>query len=261
MALEPVPRRPCGFRGPVLCVFDPFDLENLELDRTLPFEWELREYFRHVDNVLDLSKDVSYNTVVVSAKHIDNLWKVETADGQTIWCTYLIPATGSSYKKHVPAFPGLDQYKGRLIHAADWPHAGLDVTQSKVAVIGNGASGVQLVQELGKQAQEFTLFVRTPIHAMPMRQRKVTAEEQEAAKSSYIHFSTKAHRRPARGFLSSLRLELSGMQRPRSVRNCSRRAGIVEDLPLLCASSGSSSRIPKPTRSSMPFGRKEYDSE
>jgi cation diffusion facilitator CzcD-associated flavoprotein CzcO len=146
---------------------------------------ELQNYFRHVDRVLDLRKDAYFNTIVVSAKYKDGRWTVKTADGRTINCTYLVPATGSSYKKHIPAFPDLDQYKGRLYHAADWPKDGLDVSQKKVAVIGNGATGVQLVQELGKKAREFSLFIRNPIHALPMRQRKMSVEEQEASKSAY----------------------------------------------------------------------------
>ncbi|GIZ43159.1 hypothetical protein CKM354_000639700 [Cercospora kikuchii] len=146
---------------------------------------ELKAYFRHVDKILDLSKDAFFNTIATSIKREHGLWVVRTRDHREFRCTYLILATGSSYKKHLPAFPGLDNYKGKVIHAADWPSDGTDVKGKKVGVIGNGATGVQLVQELGKQDCDLTVLIRTPIHALPMRQRKFTIEEQESTKLAY----------------------------------------------------------------------------
>lgn len=150
-----------------------------------PSHQELKDYFSHVDRVLDLSKDAYFNTTVTSAKYNSSKWKVHTKDGKVVTCTYLILAAGSSYKKHVPDFKGLDRFKGKVIHAADWPTEGLDVQGKKVGVIGNGATGVQLVQELGKKHCNLSVFIRTPIVGLPMRQRKMTAEEQETSKMVY----------------------------------------------------------------------------
>lgn len=152
-----------------------------------PSHDELKDYFRHVDKVLDLSKDAYFNTIATSVKYVDGKWVIKTRDGRVLRCTYLILATGSSYKKNIPAFPGLDSYKGKLIHAADWPKEGLDFKGKKVGVIGNGATGVQIVQEVGKQDCELSLFVRNPIHALPMRQRKLSVEEQETSKMVYSY--------------------------------------------------------------------------
>ncbi|PPJ49627.1 hypothetical protein CBER1_02192 [Cercospora berteroae] len=146
---------------------------------------ELKAYFRHVDKTLDSSKDAFFNTVATNIKREDGSWVVQTRDDRIFRCTYLILATGSSYKKHLPDFPGLDNYKGKVIHAADWPGDGRDVRGKKVGVIGNGATGVQLVQELGKQDCDMTILIRTPIHALAMRQRGFTIEEQESTKLAY----------------------------------------------------------------------------
>lgn len=150
-----------------------------------PSEEELKRYFRHVDKVLDLSKDAYFNTIVVGAQYQSNKWVVKTKNGRTAYCKYLVLATGSSYKKHIPDFKGLDQYKGKLVHAADWPREGLDTKGKRVGIIGNGATGVQLVQEFGKKDCEVSVFIRTPICALPMRQRKFTVEEQETSKMVY----------------------------------------------------------------------------
>jgi cation diffusion facilitator CzcD-associated flavoprotein CzcO len=150
-----------------------------------PSHEELKEYFRHVGKTLDLGKDAYFNTIATSGKYVDGKWVIKTRDGRLVRCAYLILATGSSYKKNTPAFPGLDSYKGELIHAADWPGEGVDVSGKRVGVIGNGATGVQVVQELGKKDCELSLFVRNPIHALPMRQRKMSVEEQETSKMAY----------------------------------------------------------------------------
>jgi cation diffusion facilitator CzcD-associated flavoprotein CzcO len=150
-----------------------------------PSHEELKGYFRHVNKTLDLAKDAYFNTIATSVKYVDDKWVIKTRDGGMVRCTYLILATGSSYKKNIPALPGLNSFKGRLIHAADWPGKGLDVSGKKVGVIGNGASGVQIVQELGKKDCELSLFVRNPIHALPMRQRILSVDEQETSKMAY----------------------------------------------------------------------------
>ncbi|KAK4999504.1 hypothetical protein LTR66_001482 [Elasticomyces elasticus] len=150
-----------------------------------PSAIELKEYFKHVDKTLDLSKDSYFNTIATSAKYTGQKWVIKTRDGRTVHCRYLILATGSSYKKNIPAFTGLANYRGKLVHAADWPRDGLDVKGKKVGVIGNGATGVQVVQELGKEDCDLSVFIRNPIHALPMRQRKLSVEEQETSKMAY----------------------------------------------------------------------------
>ena len=61
----------------------------------------------------------------------------------------------------------------------------VDVKGKKVAVVGTGATGIQLSQEIGQQAASTTVFQRTPNLCLPMRQRKLTKEEQDDAKKGY----------------------------------------------------------------------------
>lgn len=79
----------------------------------------------------------------------------------------------------------MDKYRGQLVHSAIFPEGGLDVKGKRVAVIGNGATGVQIVQELAKEDCDLTTYIRTPNIALPMKQRSMSVEEQEAAKSFY----------------------------------------------------------------------------
>lgn len=84
-----------------------------------------------------------------------------------------------------------------MIYSASYPEAGIDFKNKKVAVIGSGATGVQLVQELAREHCELTAFVRTPNLSIPMRQRKTTPEEQESMKSYYHSLYRSAKESPS----------------------------------------------------------------
>ena len=150
-----------------------------------PGHEEIRQYFKHVDETLGIRKDAIFNTIVEGVSYKDGFWSAKTKDGRVVKCKYLILATGSSYKKHYPNFKDLDKFKGEMIHSAIFPAGEFDVKGKRVAVIGNGATGVQITQELAKQDCELTVYIRTPNIALPMKQRKLTVEEQETTKQFY----------------------------------------------------------------------------
>lgn len=151
-----------------------------------PGDDELRRYFQHVDAVLGLSKDTFFNTIVTKTEYnpVSGRWTLYTNTGLTATCKYVIAATGSSYKKHYPQFKGLETYKGKLVHAADYPDS-LGVAGKRVGVIGNGASGLQIVQTLAKEDCKLHVFIRTPCFTIPMRQRSIPPEEAEMMKGYY----------------------------------------------------------------------------
>ncbi|KAI9825594.1 MAG: hypothetical protein M1819_000490 [Sarea resinae] len=148
---------------------------------------ELRKYFDHVDKVLGVKKDCAFDTVVTDAQFNENTgkWTVKTADGRTAYARHLIVAAGFAAKRYVPAWPGIDSFKGVIHHSSFWPDEGVDVKGKKVAVIGTGASGVQVTQELAPIAGELKVFQRTPNLTVPMGRKDLTAEEQNAAKVHY----------------------------------------------------------------------------
>jgi len=162
---------------------------------------ELRRYFDHVDKVLQVKKDCAFNTRAVDSQYDDktNTWTVKSEDGRTARCKYLIIATGFAAKRHFPDWKGLDKFKGVLHHSSFWPNEGLDVKGKHAAVIGTGATGIQLSQELAKQADHLTAFIRTPNLCLPMQQGAATAEEQQRGYGGYPEFY-KLRRTTATGF-------------------------------------------------------------
>ena len=68
-------------------------------------------------------------------------------DGSVVTSRYLIAATGFLSQPKLPAIPGLETFAGKVMHTARWDH-NHDMTSSRVAVIGTGASAVQVVPEI-----------------------------------------------------------------------------------------------------------------
>ncbi|KAL0577461.1 hypothetical protein V5O48_004530 [Marasmius crinis-equi] len=148
---------------------------------------ELREYFHYLDKKLDLTRDVVFNSHVVSAEWdsaVDK-WTVKTRDGKVAVSRYLLLCTGIGSKPYVPAFKGLDTFRGISYHSARWPQSGVNFDGKKVGVIGTGATAVQVIQEVGPVADHLTIFQRTPNYALPMNQGQVDKQFQDKFKETY----------------------------------------------------------------------------
>jgi cation diffusion facilitator CzcD-associated flavoprotein CzcO len=148
---------------------------------------ELRRYFKYVDQKLDLSKDIVFNTRVEAADFDEDRrrWVVRTQEGGLVRTRFLVLCTGFAAKPYIPDLKGLDRFAGAKHHTAWWPQSGLDLTGKRVGVIGTGASGVQVVQEAAAVAAELTVFQRTPILALAMQQCALDKAAQVEAKRDY----------------------------------------------------------------------------
>ncbi len=109
-----------------------------------------------------------FNTTVEGARWDEDaqVWKVALADGETLTSRFLITATGFLSQPHTPDIPGITGFKGRIIHTTAWDD-GYDFDGHRVAVIGTGATAVQLIPELSKKAADLTVYQRTAIHVVP----------------------------------------------------------------------------------------------
>ncbi len=165
----------CDTHGP-LYQFSRDDLwQDWDFDELYPSWDKIREYFRYVDRKLDLSRDIRYNTRVNGAEFDETTlrWTVRTDTGRTATVRYLVLCTGIGSKPHLPDIEGLDSFAGAVHHTAQWPQEGVDLRGKRVGVIGTGATGVQVIQELGPVVEQLTVFQRTPNMALPMRQRQL----------------------------------------------------------------------------------------
>ena len=146
-----------------------------------PGSEELRAYFGHVDEQWNLSKDVIYGNKVIGATFDakQDKWIIDCDTGTRITTRFFLCCTGFAAKRHFPDWPGLDSFEGTICHSSFWPEGGVDVRGKKVAVVGTGATGIQIAQTTARDAAELTVFQRTPNLCCPMRQAKLSPEQAE----------------------------------------------------------------------------------
>lgn len=142
---------------------------------------EIVAYQHHVATKYGLNTHFRFGKSVKRADFNveQNLWVLELADGSQLTTRFLINATGFFTDVKFPDIAGLDQFAGKLIHPAHWDHD-VDLRGKKVAVIGTGATAVQLVPALAKIVDKLIVYQRTPIWALPKGDRSFTASESEA---------------------------------------------------------------------------------
>ena len=95
-----------------------------------------------------------------------HLWRLETEDGDTVTARFVIGATGVFSQPVTPDIPGIDDFAGTTMHTARWDH-GQDLAGKRVAVIGTGASAVQVIPSIAPEVEQLTVFQRTPIWCLP----------------------------------------------------------------------------------------------
>ncbi|MBD0322145.1 MAG: NAD(P)/FAD-dependent oxidoreductase, partial [Aldersonia sp.] len=116
----------------------------------------------------DLRRHMRFRTNVQGARWDEDarLWVLSVADGEPVTARFLITATGFLSQPQTPDIPGIDEFAGTIMHTAAWDDT-VDPTGRRVALIGTGATAVQLVPEVARKAAELTVFQRTPIWVVP----------------------------------------------------------------------------------------------
>ena len=102
-------------------------------------------------------------------------WQLRTSRGD-MTADVVIAAAGPLSAPSLPDIPGLDTFPGEVFHSAGWDHR-VDLAGKRVAVIGTGASAIQIVPAIQPVAGRLTLFQRTPAWVMPRRDRRITDAE------------------------------------------------------------------------------------
>ena len=172
----------CDSDSTVYCFSDRFDPEMLAewtWSERYPSQPELLRYFQWAVDRQDLRRDITFNTRVVSARYNDetNRWTVATDSGETISAQYFIPAVGPLTKPNMPDIAGLDTFAGQWFHTARMPEEPLNYAGKRVAVIGNGATAVQIIPVLAREAAHVYSFTRNPYHCLPGRNHELDPDD------------------------------------------------------------------------------------
>jgi cation diffusion facilitator CzcD-associated flavoprotein CzcO len=150
---------------------------NPEWKHSFSRQPQILEYLKGVAHSYDLYRRIHFGTPVTGAAWDDarGLWVVETARG-SLTADRLVLGAGGLSEPSVPSLPGLDRFEGTTFHSARWHHEH-DLSADRVAVIGTGASAIQFVPHVQRNAAQLSVFQRTAPWVMPRQDRRYTAIE------------------------------------------------------------------------------------
>jgi cation diffusion facilitator CzcD-associated flavoprotein CzcO len=132
------------------------------------FQPEIFDYLKGVTDKYGLRRYVRFNSHVERAHWDDDeqSWHVFTDAGQEYVAQFLVSGAGGLHIPLIPDIEGIDEFRGAAFHSAQWDH-GVDLTGKRVAVIGTGASAIQIVPAIVEDVAELHLYQRTPAWVMP----------------------------------------------------------------------------------------------
>lgn len=155
---------------------------------------EILSYLNHVADRFDLRRDIQFNTRITSLawNEKNRLWEVGTENGLIAQAKFVIAGTGNLSVAKKPDFKGFERFKGEMYATGSWPHEKVDFTGKRVGIIGAGASGIQAITEIAKEAAHLTVFQRTPNYVTPIGNRPMTPEVTEQVKAHYKELRIKS---------------------------------------------------------------------
>ncbi|MDX6739516.1 NAD(P)/FAD-dependent oxidoreductase [Actinocorallia sp. A-T 12471] len=128
---------------------------------------ELLAYAEHVADKYRLRSKLRLGVFVERADFDEahDMWRLTTSAGE-VTCRFLVGAVGPLDQPKTPDIPGIEDFAGKIVHTARWDHTH-DVAGERVAVIGTGASGLQVIPHLAERAAHLDVYQRTPIWVFP----------------------------------------------------------------------------------------------
>ena len=148
---------------------------------------EIERYANHVAERFNLNEKIQFGTRVVSAifDEVTRRWLVTTDQGDVVSAQYCIMATGLISAPVEPRFEGLESFRGEQFMTSRWPQEAPEFAGKRVAVIGTGSSGIQVISEVAKEADQLYVLQRTPYYTIPLQNRPVNAEQVANIKTNY----------------------------------------------------------------------------
>ncbi len=175
-------------------------------------EWEWHEHFapqpeterylNHVVDRFDLRRHIRFAARVTSAEFDESSgrWNVAVDDGSTYRAQFFVAATGVLSVPYFPDVPGRDDFRGESYHTGLWPATPVDFTNKRVAVVGTGSSGVQVVPAIADAVASLTVYQRTATWCTPLNNGPITDDEQRELRAHFTSIRETLNTSP-HGFL------------------------------------------------------------
>ena len=148
---------------------------------------ETLSYLQYVVEKFNLREHMQFDCNVQASTWDDenHVWTVRTEDGREVTTRFLFTAIGMLSATTMPRYPGVDKFKGQSFHTYYWPKTPVELEGKRVAVIGTGATGVQVISEIADIVADLTVFQRRPNWCAPLHNGPIDEEEQARIKASY----------------------------------------------------------------------------
>ncbi|MET8847818.1 NAD(P)/FAD-dependent oxidoreductase [Amycolatopsis sp. NPDC004625] len=134
---------------------------------------EIRQHANAIAEHFGLDRDTLFHTRATELRWDEDAaeWQVRTDRGDAFRARYVVVSSGTLTQPKLPGIPGIETFRGHTFHTSRWdygytggsPDGGLDrLADKKVAVVGTGATGIQVIPHLGRDAGRLYVFQRTP---------------------------------------------------------------------------------------------------
>jgi cation diffusion facilitator CzcD-associated flavoprotein CzcO len=148
---------------------------------------ETEHYLNHVVDRFDLRRFIRCGAAVTSATYDERTgrWTVVVGDGTEIRARFVIAATGVLSVPYFPDVPGREDFRGEQYHTGRWPQTTVDCAGKRVAVIGTGSSGVQIIPAIADDVTSLTVYQRTANWCTPLNNAPITPGEQARLRAEF----------------------------------------------------------------------------
>ncbi|MGL4304964.1 MAG: flavin-containing monooxygenase [Mycobacteriaceae bacterium] len=132
--------------------------------RIYPKGSEIKNYIDHCSDKYNIRQNIRLRTEVIARRwdEKNHLWRITLDGGQEVTSRYVISALGAFVEPRKPSINGLDSFKGKVIHTQSWDD-NYDLAGKKVAVIGTGATAVQMIPKVAELAGQLDVYQRRAI--------------------------------------------------------------------------------------------------
>src|SRR5262249_53896345 len=120
-------------------------------------------------------------------------WEIGTESGERLRARFVVAATGQLSVPFIPDIEGIDDFAGVAHHTGLWPREPVDLAGKRVAVVGSGASAVQVVPVIAPQVESLTVYQRTANWCTPLNNAPVTPAEQADIKARFDELYRACH--------------------------------------------------------------------
>jgi cation diffusion facilitator CzcD-associated flavoprotein CzcO len=178
--------------------FDEEILEEWDWSEHFAAQPETLRYLNFVVDKLNLREHMQFGCKVEAAEFDEETatWTVTLDSGRRFSCRFLITAIGMLSAATLPTIEGIDRFKGQAFHTYYWPHEPVELEGKRVAVIGTGATGVQVIGEIADKVGELTVYQRRPNWCAPLNNSSISSEEMAEIRSHYDEIFQKMSETP-----------------------------------------------------------------